>query len=170
MHESILAGRLLTIMAGRTTESLTTFSSWLIGSFAAILGLLLSKIDTVTTLLPAACIGLSIKIFLIAVSLHVLQRYLGAIVSGSEAASKEAESAAPAGVTLDFSRVVNEIERSIFWPARIFLRWTNKKILAGDFAAPGRLVVKLTQAQAFLVLGQMGFVGWAAYSLANGLV
>lgn len=168
MHESILAGRLLTIMAGRVTENLVTFSSWLIGSFTAVLGLLLSNIDTVSKYLPAKGIGSSVTLFLFAVALHVIQRYLAAIVAGSVAVSKEVESLS-VSASLNFPLVMDEIEKSTFWPARILVRRTLKKVRAGDFAASGRMVGKITQVQGFLVVAQMITVTAAAYVLVKGL-
>lgn len=168
INESILAGRLLTIMAARISENLATFSGWLVGSFAAILALLISNIDTTSKFLPTQCVGSSALLFLTAVVLYVLQRYIAAIVAGSVAVGKEAETLV-SGQALNLVLVMEEIEKSTYWPARIIVRRSLAKIRAGDFAASGRTMAKLGQVQGFLVLGQMASVVSAAYVLARAL-
>jgi hypothetical protein len=155
-------------MASRVSENLATFSSWLVGSFAAMLGLLIANIDSVSTFLPAKSVGTSASLFLVAVGFHVIQRYLAAIVAGSVAVGREAE-AVPTHESLNFLLVMEEIEKSTFWPVRILMRRTLSKVRNGDFAAGGRLNGKLAQIQGFLVLSQMVVVIGAGYILARAL-
>ncbi len=168
VQELIVAGRLLMMMAARVSENLASFASWLIGSFAAVLGLLVANVDSVSQFLPSKSLGTATFIFLLAVGLHVIQRYLYAIVAGSVAASREAEElSTPQG--LDFSRVMDEIERSSLWPVRILVARAMAKIRNGDFAAGGRLNAKLAQIQGYLVIAQMIIVVWAGSVLGRAL-
>jgi hypothetical protein len=156
------------IMASRVSENLATFSSWLVGSFAAILGLLIANINSVSKFVPAESLGSSASLFLVAVGFHVIQRYLAAIVAGSVAAGREAE-ALPTPESLNFVLVMEEIEKSTLWPARIVMRRLLSKVRNGDFAAAGRLNGRLAQVQGILVLAQMVIVICAGYVLAQAL-
>ena len=109
--ELVLANRLLTIMASRVSENLATFSSWLIGSFAGILALLIANLGDVSAVLPAKAIGTSASTFLFAVGLHVVQRYLAALVAGSAIVTREAE-ALPTPDPLNFAVVFQQLERA----------------------------------------------------------
>lgn len=166
--QTILAGRMLTIMAARVSESLVGFAGWLVGGFAALLGLLIANIDTASKFLPTQCIGTSTLLFLVAVVLHVVQRYLAATVAGSVAIGKEVEILV-SGQTVDPVFLFEELEKSTFWPTRIFVQRSLAKIRAGDFAASGRMMATLGQVQAFLVFGQMLSVVGAAGVLAHAL-
>src|SRR5512134_2383446 len=118
--ELVLSNRLLTLMASRVSENLATFSSWLIGSYAGILALLIANLSDVSAVLPAKAVGASASIFLIAVGLHVVQRYLAAIVAGGAIVMREAE-ALPTPDSLDFAVVCRQVERATFWPTRILV-------------------------------------------------
>ncbi|MGH9858475.1 MAG: hypothetical protein ACRD5F_00470 [Candidatus Acidiferrales bacterium] len=166
--ELVLANRLLTVMASRVSENLATFSSWLIGSFAGILALLIANLSDLSEVLPAKAVGTSASIFLIAVGLHVLQRYLAAIVAGGAIVTREAE-ALPTPAHLDFTVVFRQLERATFWPTSILVRRMLARVQAGDLAAGGRLYGKLAQIQSYLVFGQLAFVVWAALKLAKTL-
>lgn len=168
LHESILAGRLLMIMAAKVSENLSTFSSWLIGSFAAVLALIITNIEKVSKFVPAERIGTAAFIFLFAVGLHVLQRYLAAIVAASAAAGKEADGLT-VSESLNFALVTAEIEKATLWPARLLVRKGFAKIAAGDHAASGRTQALFAQSQGLLVIFQVAFVLSAAYVLARAL-
>jgi hypothetical protein len=166
--ESILSARLLSLMAVRVSERLAVFSSWLVGSFAALLALLISNLETIHTFLPPACIGTSSTLFLFAVGLHVVQRYLFALVSGSYSVGTEVE-AMTLPPSLNVEAIWEQLEKATLWPARILVKRTIKKMRVGDLAAGGRLNATLAQIQGFLVLTQMVFVVAAGYVVARAL-
>ena len=168
IQTAIAAGRLLTIMAARTSEALGAFSSWLIGSVAAVLGLLLANIDAVSKFVPTEALRNAIAFYLIAVVCHVFQRYLAAIVAGSIAAAREAESL-PSDHPLDLEELIAEIQRSTFWPARVVASKVHARIKAGDYAASGRVMAELAQVQGMLVMLQMALVVWSAWVIARTL-
>ena len=167
-HTAITAGRLLTIMAARTSDTLGSFSSWLIGSVAAVLGLLLANVETVSRFVPTEALRSAIAFFLIAVVCHVLQRYLAAVVASSVAAALEAEKL-PSDRPLDVEEFIAEIQRSTFWPARVVANRILSRIKAGDYAASGRLMAKLAQIQGMLVMLQMVLVVWSTWVIARTL-
>ena len=167
-QESILAGRLMMLMAGKVTEGLSKFASWLVGSFTAVLAFLLANLDTVSKFMPATTLGFAGKLLVGALAIHVIQRYLALLVAGSVASAKEAESLAfPEG--LNMNSVMRQIESSTFWPARILVRNNFAKLQNGDFAAPGRMMATLTQIQGLLVVSQLVLVLYAGYTIVGAL-
>ena len=167
-HESGYAAKVLNTMAGSINAQLAAFSSWMVAGFGAVLGLLITNIDTIAAFIPPSTIGISVKLFLVAVVLNVLQRYLAALIAGSIAAGREVESIS---ITqeIDINYIVREIERATFWPTRILVQWSNRKVLSGDIAVGGRLNVRLAQIQGWLVLIQMVAVVFAISIIANSL-
>ena len=168
IKESILAGKAMPKMAGRVTDALSSFSGWLILGFGTLLGLIITNIDKVAPFLAPQLVGAASKWFLFALLFHVAQRYLAAIVSGSVATAHDMEQL-PTESTLDVEAVIAELERSMYWPARLLSKSNLDKIRAGDFAAPGRLDAKLTQIQGFFVVIQVGLILRSGYLLANAL-
>ena len=167
-HESGYAAKVLNAMAGSINTQLAAFSSWMVAGFGAVLGLLVANIDTIAPFIPPTIIGGAVKLFLVAVVLNVFQRYLAAIVAGSVTVGKEVESI-PITQEIDLSYIIREIERATFWPTRILVRWSNRKVLSGDLAVGGRLNARLAQIQGWLVLVQMIAVVSAIFVIANGL-
>ncbi len=154
--EKLLASKMLSSAAGHASAELASFSGWLITGFAAAFGLLLVNIDAVSKFLDPGKLGRAIVLFLVAVVVHVIQRWLAAITAGSIAAGKEAASAAIEGShELDFVVVFAEMERATYRPMRWFVRKSYAKVANGDVAAAGRMQAKLAQWQGFAVLAQL---------------
>lgn len=147
---------------------MTAFASWMVAGFGAMLGLLVANIDTVSPFIAPVVVGASVKLFLAALVLNVLQRYLAAMVAGSIAVAHEVQ-LIPIDHEVDLGYVVREIECATFWPTSILVRWSNRKALSGDLAVSGRLNVRLAQIQGWLVLGQMIVVVSSTVLIANGL-
>lgn len=167
-QDSLFAGKLLVAMAAKLSSELSTFSGWMITAFGALLGVMLANIESVTKFIPVKALGWSVSIFLSAVALHVIQRYLASIVAGSVAAGEAAE-AIPPHDNVDMRYVLGQLEQSTLWPTRLLVRWSNSKIANGDLAVAGRMNARLAQIQAWLVFFQLGLVLWAAYSIARAL-
>jgi len=168
MREGIYIGKLLNVMAAGVNSELSTFSSWMVAGFGATIGLLIANIGKVAPYIAPNAIGTSAKLFLVAVILNVFQRYLAAVLAGSIAVAKETESI-PVAAPLDINSVLNEIERAILWPTRFMVRWSNRRIIDGDFAFGGRLNAWLAQIQGWFVLAQMVAVVTAVWEIANAL-
>lgn len=167
-QDSIFAGRVLTAMANRVSSELVAFSSWILLGFGAILGLVLANIQTVSKFVAPESLGFAVKLFLVAVIFNVLQRYMAAIVSASVTLAKEVE-AMPIHPNADMAAFLGEIEAATLWPMKIMVRWSSRKIAAGDFAVGGRLNARLAQAQAWFVFVQLIVVVAAALVIANAL-
>jgi hypothetical protein len=64
---------------------------------------------------------------------------------------------------------LEQLEHATLWPARLMVRRSNRKILAGDFAAGGRLISTFAQIEAWLVFAQVFISVIATWVLACGL-
>ncbi|WP_137916821.1 hypothetical protein [Hydrogenophaga sp. 2FB] len=167
LEEAIFVGKVLTMMANRMVTELVAFSSWMILGFSAVLGLLLANLDTVSKFLEPTTTGMVVKLFAMSVLLHVVQRYLAAIVMAGAALGKELESVPPKNI--DVERFTQKLEEATLWPTRYMVRWSNKKILAGDLAVGGRMHAVLAQVLAWLAFAQAIAAITAALFIANSL-
>ena len=168
IQDSIYIGKVLTAMGARVSSELVAFSGWLLIGFAAILGVLFSNLDAVTTFVAPQALSTVVKLFVLAVVCNVLQRYSAAVVAASVAGGKEIE-AYPAPATLDLRSFLTQVESATLWPMRYMVRRSNLKILQGDLAVGGRLISKLAQVEAWLVFVQLIAVVAATWVLANAL-
>lgn len=165
--EAIFLGKVLTMMANRMVTELVAFSSWMILGFSAVLGLMLANLGTVSNFLEPTTIGIVVKLFAVSVLLHVVQRYLAAIVMAGAALGKELESTPPND--LNFERFTQKLEEATLWPSRYMVRWSNRKILAGDLAVGGRMHAVMAQVLAWLAFAQAITAIAAALVIANSL-
>ena len=167
-QEAAYVGKILMAMANGISGEQTRFSSWMLAGFGAGLGLLVANVANVAPFIPPHIISSAVYIFLTAVIIHVVQRYLGAMVAGSIATSKEVEAIQfIPGVNLNY--VLSEIERVTFWPAVYIVKWSSRKVLAGDLAHAGRLNAILAQISAWLVFIQMILLVIAIFVIAKGI-
>lgn len=167
-NESGYIGKVLMIMAECTSSGLTKFSGWLLVGFAVILGALLSNLEATQKFLVPDTLGTIAVLFSSVVSLNLLQRYSAAVVSASiETGKKVSEFPPPQGI--DINNFMKQLEEATLWPARIFLRRSNAKVLAGDLAAAGRLISLFAQVEAWLVFAQLLIAIAATLVLARGL-
>lgn len=166
--DSYFVGKVLSLMAARLSAELSTFAGWMLTGFGALLGLILTNIESVSKFVPASSIGSSISIFLSAVVLHVVQRYLASIVASSTAIGKEIESI-PAIGEINIQFLLRELEASTLWPTRLLVKWSNAKIREGDLAVGGRVNAVIAQLQAWMVFSQLILIIWAAYTIAKEL-
>lgn len=167
LQESIYLGKILTMMANRISTELMGFSSWMILGFSAVLGLLLANLDTVSKFLEPTTIGIVVKLFAASVLLHVVQRYMAAIVIAGAALGKEMESMPHSDI--DIHWFTEKLAAATLWPSRYMVRWSNKKILAGDIAVAGRTHALIAQVLAWLALAQAIVAIAAALVIANSL-
>lgn len=169
----ILAGRLLSLSAGRASSSLDQFSGWLLSGFGAAFALLLANIDPVSRHLSIGALRLALLLFLAALVVSMLSRLLATVVGAGASAAAEAEpigrGLAEAGIEVNFKTVLREAEQATFWPLRLAVASSFKRVEQGDFAAAGRLHAKLTQVLAVLVLVQVIIATISAAVLACGL-
>jgi len=155
VHESILIGKLLSATAYGVTVSLEKFSGWLLAGFGAAFTLILSNIDSISKFITTEDIKNGVVFYLIALAAGVLQRWLASSIQASAMVSKEAEELGKnAAGQFDPENIFSEIEKATFYPQKWLVQFQFNKVRNGDFAAPGRMQVTMTQIQGFLVLIQ----------------
>lgn len=167
-NDSAYIGQVLMTMGECISAGFSKFSGWMLVGFAAILGALLANLDATAKFLEAGTLSMIAILFSGAVFLNVLQRYSAAVVSSSaEVAKKVQEQPVPEGI--DIVMFLEQLECATLWPARLMVRRSNTKILAGDFAAGGRLISTLAQIEAWFVFAQVLISVIAIWVLACGL-
>ena len=166
--DSAYLGQVLMAMAECTSTGLSKFSSWLLIGYAAILGALLANLDSAEKILASGTLSCLTSLFSALVLLNLLQRYSAAVVSSSAEAGKKMKEQ-PVPQNMDFAVFLTEIEQATLWPARLMVRHSNRKILAGDLAAGGRLLSWFAQIEAWLVFAQVLVSFSAICALAYGL-
>lgn len=166
--ESIYLGKVFLTMGARISSGLAIFSGWMLLAFAVILGALLANLDAATKMLSPNALSSIASLFASAVFLHLLQRYSAAIVASSAAAGKEIEEhPVPDGMPVEL--MLDGIEKATLWPAKYFVRHSNRKMLQGDIAAGGRLMLTMAQVEAWLAFVQLAIVIAATWVLASAL-
>ncbi|WP_298208572.1 hypothetical protein [Acidovorax sp.] len=166
--ESVYLGRVFLTMGAQVSSGLATFAGWMLIGFAAILGTLLANLDKAAKYLAPNTLSTFAELFAAAVFLHLVQRYSAAVVASSAAAGKEVE-LHPVPADMQMAVLLDSMEQAVLWPTKWLVRRSNRKILAGDIAAGGRLILVLAQVEAWLVLGQLLIAFYAAWVLAGAL-
>ncbi|GAB4061404.1 hypothetical protein [Uliginosibacterium sediminicola] len=161
-------GQVLMELAKCISEGLSKFSGWLLIGYAAILGALLANLDSATKFLAPGTLSRLALLFSVVVLLNLLQRYSAAVVSSSAEVGKKVKEQ-PIPQNMDIVLFLTELEYATLWPARLMVRRSNRKILAGDLAAGGRLLSTFAQIEAWLVFAQVLVSIAATLVLAYGL-
>lgn len=158
-EESILTGKMLSLLSVGLTTSLEKFSGWLLAGFGAAFALILSNIEQVAKFISIDDIKIGVLLYLVALATGVLQRWVGSGIMGGAMISKEAEELGRnADESVDFNNVLTEIERSCLYPKKWLVRYQFNKIRSGDFSVAGRMQVVMAQLQGYMVLIQGGLV------------
>jgi len=164
LSTQIYGAKALYLMAGTVSRELATFSSWMIAGAGAIFALALNGVDKLGAFLTTANIGGSIRLFLIAAVLNVLQRWGAAMIAGSTAVATELANA-PMPDDIEMAELLRLLEKSTPWPMRSWVRRVIKKTMAGDFLVGARMNVHLSHVQSTLLLLQFLLVFVAAWRL-----
>lgn len=166
--DSAYIGQVLTAMAECMSAGLSKFSGWMLVGYAAILGALLANLGSTTKFLAPDTLSRLALLFSVAVLLNLLQRYSAAVVASSVEVGKKVKEQ-PIPQEIDIVMFLTELEQATLWPARLMVRRSNRKILAGDLAASGRLLSTFAQIEAWLVFAQVLVSVAATLVLACGL-
>ncbi len=170
VNESILSGKLLSATAKSATLSLEKFSAWLLTGFGAAFVLMLTNIESLSKFIPVESIKLGITLYLIALGAGVMQRWLGAQVQASISAAEESDKLsddAPGGI--DFNNIHKDFEDVSFYPQKWLTKWQANKLRDGDYAVFGKLLARIAQIQATLVLIQACLVIASIVVVINGI-
>lgn len=166
--DSTYIGQVLMAMAECVSAGLIKFSGWMLVGYAAILAALLANLDSAAKFLVPGTLSRLALFFSVVVLLNLVQRYSAAVVSSSAEVGQKVK-AQPIPPNMDIGVFLVELENATLWPARLMVRRSNRKILAGDFAAGGRLLSTFAQIEAWLVFAQVLVSVAATLVLACGL-
>ncbi|UYK76877.1 hypothetical protein NG825_00235 [Xanthomonas sacchari] len=173
IHERVTAGRLLSLAAAHVSEHMGSFGTWLLVGVGATYSLVLANLASVQQFVSLWSVRSGLLLLLAAVALGVLQRWLAAIVGASSAAAEKADKIgrdlADQDIDLDFQVLFREMERGTYYPAKWIVKRSYSKVMAGDFAAFGRMSAGIAQVQSYLVLAQVGCALAAIASIAFGV-
>lgn len=166
--DSAYIGQVLMAMAECTSVCLTKFSGWMLLGYTGILGALLANLDSSEKFITPNTLSRLALLFSAVVFLNLLQRYSAAVVSSSTEVGKKVKEQ-PIPPNMDILVFLTELEHATLWPARLMVRRSNRKLLAGDLAAAGRLLSTFAQIEAWLVFAQVLVSVAATLVLACGL-
>jgi hypothetical protein len=172
-NERSAASLTLLAVTRRVSESLPTFSGWLMGGFGAGFSLVLANLETVSKFVGLAHIRFGLLVFLAGLVFAVLGNYLSMIVRAAVDSQGDGEVIANAisksEIKFDVALYAAEFERGLFPPHRWIARRSMRKAMSGDTLAAVRMIAKLSQAHAMCVVLQGLLAIAAALALAIGL-
>lgn len=173
LNEHDAASQSLVAAAREVNKSLRSFSEWLIAGVGVAFSLLIANVEKVSQFICASYVRTALLLLLVGLVISVMARLLSAMVSASLGSFKVGNALAKkitdSGRPFDVNVFITEFERGLF----PYQRWLTKKSLtkakAGDSVASARMIAKLSQVQAMLVLAEALLVIVAAGVLVAGL-
>lgn len=156
----------------RVSETLPTFTSWLLAGSGAAFTLVLANIDTVSKFIEITHIRFGLLMFLAGLGLSVLATYLSTVIKAAQDAHEDGEKLGErviASSAFDLDVFIAEYERGLFPPIRWLVGKSLRKAKSGDVVAAARMVSKLSQIHALLVVVHSLLVLVAIGGLAFGL-
>jgi hypothetical protein len=163
----------LVVAASKVNESLGSFSGWLIAGVGAAFSLLLANFEAVSRFVCVSNIRAALLLLVFGLVISILARLLSAMVASAlgshEASTALVKKLIDSGEKFDLDIFITEFERGLFPYQRWLARFTMAKARAGDVVAGARLIAKLSQVQAMLVLGEAVLSIAAAAALVAGL-
>lgn len=173
IDERMAARDALLSSARNVNQALPTFSTWLMTGFGAAFVLILANIDKVSIFIDIRNIRFAVLVYLLGVVIAIIANYLSVIVKSSIAASADGDllakrlKANQEPFKLDI--FMTEFERGIFPHNLWVVRRSFEKAKKGDIVAPARLIAKISQVQALLVVAQGLLAVLAASAIACGM-
>lgn len=158
--EQSLAKLALEATARSVSTALTEYQKWLVAGIGAAIGLLLPKLHDLAVLIGETRTVVVLALLCAAIAMSVISLLLGAQVLGSTSVAPEIEKsfkplAESAQAEPDINIVFAEMRRGLWWPALWGFDYGRRSMERGDHVAAGRLVARLSQSQAYLVISQV---------------
>ncbi len=158
--EQSLAKLALEATARSVSTSLTEYQKWLVAGIGAAIGLLLPKLHELAVLIGDTRTVVVIALLCASILMAVVSLLLGAQVLASTSVAPAMEQAIKplaenSQAEPDIEVVFAEMRRGLWWPALWGFDYGRRSMERGDHVASGRLVARLSQSQAYLVIGQV---------------
>jgi hypothetical protein len=168
-----IANALMIAMAKSSTETNSSFASWLLAGSSAAFALVLTNIDSLSKFVDASAIKEALFLFLFSVGIAIVQKWLNSIIiaglKGGEEGAKIDAVISQSGLIVQYELVLKAIEDAAWYPAKYFIRNQYNKLRAGDILAGGRVQLKLAQAHGFLMLAQGAIAIFSLAILISGI-
>lgn len=174
LNARVVARESLLLAAKKVNESLGVFSGWLAAGVGATFSLLLTNLDTVSRFVAVSYVRVALLLLVISLGFSVIAKLLSSIVSSAlgshEGTVTLIKKFQESSEQIDLNVFVFEYERSLFFYQRWIVRRSIEKAKAGDLVASARLVARLSQIHALIViLGEAALAIAAAGMLVAGL-
>lgn len=85
LQEKAFVSSLLFESVGKASAMIDTFSSWLLGGFAAAITFLISNFSTISSNVASHYVQYTIYLFLVVLTLGIIQKYLATIIISASA-------------------------------------------------------------------------------------
>ena len=148
----VAAGAGLTIAAGHASASLDNLATWFLAGFGAALALALSQVKEVSTFVPISCLASTLHFFIAASVACVIQRYVAMCVKCGASAAKDGRELSEKMKFMDVGEFIAQMKSGMPRLLRPFVGGLLDAVAKGDFAAGGRLFIRLTLLQGFLAM------------------
>jgi hypothetical protein len=156
MNEKLAAQHSLLAAARRVSESLPAFTTWLLAGTGAAFSLVVANIDQVSKFIEITHIRFGLVIFLISLGIAVVTTYFSTIINAALATQEDTEALAKrinsSSEPFDVAIYINEYKRGLLPHIRWISQSSMEKAKNGDVVAGARLIAKLSQIQALLVV------------------
>ena len=173
VQAKILVGATMVSASGKSSAVLDAFASWLLAGCSAVIALLLSNLDSISSYIAVADIKLAAFWLIAASCIVAIQKYISSIIgSTAEASAAARELVKPLleqGIEVDLDLIFTEMQKAVFQPGRWFAARSLAKFKRGDYASVGRTCAKWAQIQGLLVIISAGFMLWAMAIVARAL-
>lgn len=173
IDEHTAARRTLLAATRRVGDALTPFSAWLLGGFGLAFSLVLANIETVSKFVAVTHIRFGVLIFLFSLVVAVAATYLSTVVKAALGAHEDGLALADEILSLerdfDIDLYLAQYQRGLLPPIKWIARFQIEKARRGDAVAGARMIAKMSQIQALLVVFQSILALVAVGAMALGL-
>jgi hypothetical protein len=173
IHEQAFVSAVLSEANGKASSLLDSFSGWLLGGFGAASALFVGKYESIVQHLKPSEIREFLFLFLWALGVGILQKFLSMIVTassqGSAVGRAMGEKYAEKSIPLDFDIIISQMEKPIFPGIRWLVRRSYNKVKSGDIVSGIQNYTRLLQVQGCLCLIQAVLILVAIFKIASCL-
>lgn len=167
INARVAAGNALTIAAGHASASLDKLATWFLAAFGAGLALTLSSLKEISDFIPPHSIACVAYLFLWASILCLTQRYIAMVVGCGASSAKEVREMGGKLEHMDGEEFIAQMKAGTPSLLRPLSRGLLDAIAKGDFAAGGRLFLRLTLIQGLLASTEVIVLLVALSRIAN---
>ena len=149
------AGAALTMSAGHVSASFDKLATWFLAAFGAGLALALTHLTEASNFISTSSLACGFNVFICASFLCLGQRYIAMIIAAAAAAAKDGREMGEKFAQMDIQEFVSQMKAGVPILMRPFINVFMEAILKGDFAAGGRLLIRLALFQGLLASAEV---------------